>query len=160
MYINKKLNGITAVQTLSRANRIAKNKNDTLILDFVNDTDTIRKAFEPYYGETSLSEETNYRKLYDLQENIYDFYIFDEEEVEDFVKAYREGVAQSELHNLLSEPVKRFKSREKDDKILFKKKIRRYQSMYSFMAQLLPFSDLSLEKLYIYLKQSFTIQCS
>lgn len=152
MYVDKKLNGVAAVQTLSRLNRIAPNKNDTLVLDFANDTDTIRKAFEPYYGETSLEEETDYHKLYDLLENIYDFYLFDEEEVEEFVKAYSKSVPQAELHNLLSEPVNRFRGRDKEDQVEFKKKIRRYQSIYSFMAQLLPFSDLSLEKLYIYLK--------
>ena len=152
MYVDKKLNGVAAVQTLSRLNRIAPNKNDTLVLDFANDTDVIRKAFEPYYGETTLEEETDYQKLYELQENIYDFYLFDEEEVEEFVKAYTKEVPQSELHSLLSEPVHRFRGRDKEDQVTFKKKIRRYQSIYSFMAQLLPFSDLSLEKLYIYLK--------
>lgn len=152
MYVDKKLNGVAAVQTLSRLNRIAPHKNDTLVIDFANDTDVIRKAFEPYYGETTLEGETDYQKLYELQENIYDFYIFDEEEVEEFFKAYSKEVPQAELHNLLSEPVKRFSGRDKEDQVEFKKKIRRYQSIYSFMAQLLPFSDLSLEKLYIYLK--------
>lgn len=152
MYVDKKLNGVAAVQTLSRLNRIAPNKHDTLVIDFANDTDVIKKAFEPYYGETTLENETDYQKLYELQENIYDFYLFDDEEVEEFVKAYTKDVPQAELHNLLSEPVKRFDGRDKEDQVEFKKKIRRYQSIYSFMAQLLPFSDLSLEKLYIYLK--------
>lgn len=152
MYVDKKLNGVAAVQTLSRLNRIAPNKNDTLVIDFANDTEVIRKAFEPYYGETTLEEETDYKKLYELQENIYDFYLFDEEKVGDFVKAYTKGIEQAELHNFLSEPVNRFRGRDKEDQVEFKKKIRRYQSIYSFMAQLLPFSDLSLEKLYIYLK--------
>ena len=151
MYINKMLNGVAAVQTLSRVNRIAPHKDDTLILDFVNDTDTIRKSFEPYYGETSLEKETDYHILYELMENIYRGMIFDEEEVEEFVKAYKQNAHQSVLHNLLEEPVKRFKRiPEEEDKIQFKKLLRRYQSIYSFMAQLLPFSDLNLEKLYIY----------
>lgn len=152
MYVDKKLNGVAAVQTLSRLNRIAPHKNDTLVIDFANDTDTIKKSFEPYYSETSLSEETDYHKLYDLMDNIYKYYIIDEEEVEEFVKAYQKGKHQSELLNLLEEPVKRFKRADDEDQVDFKKKIRRYQSIYSFMAQLLPFSDLSLEKLYIYLK--------
>lgn len=153
MYINKMLRGVAAVQTLSRANRIAPHKNDTLILDFVNDTDTIRESFEPYYGETSLEKETDYHILYDLMEEIYKGMIFDEEEVEEFVKAYQKGVHQSKLHNLLEEPVKRFKRiTDEKEKLLFKRLLRRYQSLYSFMAQLLPFSDLNLEKLYIYIK--------
>lgn len=153
MYINKILNGVAAVQTLSRANRIAPHKDDTLILDFVNDTDTIRKSFEPYYGETSLEKETDYHILYELMENIYKGMIFDEEEVEEFVKAYQKGEHQSILHNLLEEPVKRFNRIDDEaDKSQFKKLLRRYQSIYGFMAQLLPFSDLVLEKLYIYIK--------
>ena len=125
MYINKILRGVAAVQTLSRANRIAPHKDDTLILDFVNDTDTIRESFEPYYGQTSLEKETDYHILYDLMEEIYKGMIFDEEEVEEFVKAYQKGVHQSKLHNLLEEPVKRFKRITDDkDKLLFKKLLR------------------------------------
>ena len=152
MYVDKKLNGVAAVQTLSRLNRIAPHKNDTLVLDFANDTDVIKKAFEPYYGVTSLEEETDYHKLYDLRKNIYDYCLFTTEDVEIFVKKYSKGVSQADLYNILSEPVKRFEKSNKEDQVEFKKKSRRYQSIYSFMAQLLPFSDLRLEKLYIYLK--------
>ena len=153
MYINKMLNGVAAVQTLSRANRTAPHKDDTLILDFVNDTDTIRKSFEPYYGETSLEHETDYHILYNLMENIYKGMIFDEEEVDEFVKSYQKEEHQTKLHNLLEEPVKRFNNiTDEGDKLQFKKLLRRYQSIYGFMAQLLPFSDLALEKLYIYIK--------
>lgn len=153
MYINKVLSGVAAVQTLSRANRIAPHKQDTLILDFVNDASTIRESFEPYYGQTSLEQETDYHILYELMENIYKGMIFDEEEVDEFVKAYRNGEHQSKLHNLLEVPVKRFNRIEEDeDKNQFKKLLRRYQNIYSFMSQLLPFSDLSLEKLYIYIQ--------
>jgi len=152
MYINKMLNGVAAVQTLSRANRIAPDKEDTLILDFVNDTDVIKKSFEPYYGETSLEKETDYHILFDLMDDIYKGSLFDEDEVEEFVKSYREGAHQSILHNLLEEPVERFKRIiDEEDKSQFKKLLRRYQNIYSFMAQLLPFSNLDLEKLYIYI---------
>ena len=122
MYVDKKLNGVAAVQTLSRLNRIAPNKNETLIIDFANDTDTIKKSFEPYCGETSLSEETDYHKLYDLMDNIYKYYIFDEEEVEEFVKAYQKGKHQSELLNMINEPVNRFKNADDEDQVDFKKK--------------------------------------
>lgn len=152
MYVDKKLNGVAAVQTLSRLNRIAPDKSDTLVIDFANDRDVISKAFEPYYGETRLEQETDYHKLYDLQENIYEFLIFNEDEVKVFVKQYYDNVNQSKLHNLLLKPVERFKKLDNENQVEFKKKIRRYRSIYSFMAQLLPFSDLSLEKLSFYLK--------
>ena len=152
MYVEKRLNGVSAVQTLSRLNRIHPHKNDTLVLDFVNETDVIQKAFEPYYGETYLIEATDYHKLYDLMDNIYEFKLFEEEDVEEFVKTYMTGGHQQELHNLLDEPVKRFKNLDDEEQVLFKKKLRRYQSIYSFLSQLLPFSDTSMEKLFIYNK--------
>lgn len=152
MYVEKRLNGVSAVQTLSRLNRIHPHKNDTLIIDFVNDTEVIKKAFEPYYGETYLSEETDYHKLYDLMDNIYEFRLFDEEDVIEFVKIYMVDGHQSELHNLLDAPVKRFKALDDEEQVLFKKKLRRYQSIYSFLSQLLPFSDTGMEKLFIYNK--------
>lgn len=152
MYIDKKLNGVKAVQTLSRVNRIYPHKHDTLILDFANDVETIRKSFEPYYDETYLSEETDYHKLYDLMENIYEFYLFDEEDVEEFVKLYYNDKHQVKLHNLLNKTIEKFKLLNTENQVGFKKKLRKYQNIYSFLSQLLPFSDISLEKLFIYNK--------
>lgn len=152
MYVDKKLSGVAAVQTLSRVNRIAPNKTSTLIIDFVNKKEEIREAFEPYYTETYLTGKTDYHKLYDLMENIYDFDLFYENQVNKFYKSYHDGVPQATLHNLLDIPIQKFEKLDKEYKVQFKKKIRKYQSVYSFMSQLLPFSDLRLEKLFIYLK--------
>ena len=152
MYVDKKLNGVAAVQTLSRVNRIAPNKTSTLIIDFANEKEDIRDSFEPYYTETYLTGQTDYHKLYDLMENIYDFDLFYETQVNEFYKSYHDGVPQANLHNLLDGPVQEFEKLDKEYKVQFKKKIRKYQSVYSFMSQLLPFSDLRLEKLFIYLK--------
>lgn len=152
MYVDKKLSGVAAVQTLSRVNRIAPNKTSTLIIDFVNKKEEIREAFEPYYTETYLTSKTDYHKLYDLMENIYDFDLFYEDQVNEFYKSYHDGVPQATLHNLLDSPIQKFEKLDKEYKVQFKKKIRKYQSVYSFMSQLLPFSDLRLEKLFIYLK--------
>lgn len=152
MYVDKKLSGVAAVQTLSRVNRIAPNKTNTLIIDFVNKKEEIREAFEPYYTETYLTDKTDYHKLYDLMENIYDFDLFYEDQVNEFYKSYHDEVPQATLHNLLDSPIQKFEKLDKEYKVQFKKKIRKYQSVYSFMSQLLPFSDLRLEKLFIYLK--------
>jgi len=77
MYVDKSLNGITAVQTLSRVNRIHKNKNDNLILDFTNKTEVIQKAFQPYYEATYLPEGTDPHKLYELEEKLLDYEVFE-----------------------------------------------------------------------------------
>ena len=152
MYVDKRLDGVAAVQTLSRVNRTYPHKKDTLILDFANGAEKIKEAFEPYYGGTILSEETDYRVLYDLMENIYSFCLFDEEDVDKFVNSYMSNEHQSKLHNLINIAVDRFKELDDDDQDTFKRKLRKYQNLYSFLSQLLPFSDVELEKLYIYNK--------
>ena len=153
MYVDKILNGVTAVQTLSRANRIIPGKkNDTLVLDFVNKTEVIQKAFQPYYDETYLKEKTDPHKLYELQDKLIGLLIFDESEIESFVKNWQKGTNQSVLHEILNSVVSEFKKREKNTQIEFKKTLKRYQSIYSFLSQLIPFTDVSLEKLFIFNK--------
>ncbi|OQX21221.1 MAG: restriction endonuclease subunit R [Candidatus Altiarchaeales archaeon A3] len=152
MYIDKMLNGITAVQTLSRANRIHPNKNDTLILDFTNQTEVIQKAFQPYYESTFLEEGTDPHKLYELEAKLLDYQVFDQSDVDIFVKAWKEEESQPKLHNILSSVVKEFKTKDKKEQVEFKKTLRRYQNIYSFLSQLIPFSDVNLEKMYIFNK--------
>jgi len=146
------LNGITAVQTLSRANRIYPNKNDTLILDFANMPEVIQKAFQPYYETTFLKEATDPHKLYELSDKLLDYQVFDQSDVEVFVKAWKKGATQPKLHNILSPVVNEFKEKIKIEQIEFKKTLRRYQNIYSFLSQLIPFSDVSLEKIFIFNK--------
>jgi len=153
MYVDKPLNGVAAVQTLSRVNRVAKHKNDTLILDFANETETIQKAFAPYYEATFLEEATDPHKLYELWDKLIDYHIFDQNDVENFVNTYMKNETQRELHNLLSPIVIEFKKllrESKEDAVGFKKTLRRYQNIYSFLSQLIPFSDVNLEKLFIF----------
>jgi len=152
MYIDKRLNGVAAVQTLSRANRIYPHKNDTLILDFANPTDVIEKAFQPYYESTFLSEGTDPHKLYELMDKLLDFMIFEESDIDNFVKNYKKNMPQSKLHSILNPIVTEFRSKKKEDQIEFKKTLRRYQNIYSFLSQLIPFSDIRLEKMYLFNK--------
>jgi len=152
IYADKMLNGITAVQTLSRANRIYPNKNDTLVVDFANKPEVIQKAFQPYYESTYLEEGTDPHKLYDLQEKLHSFGIFDKNDIETFIKAYKKGEPQPKLHNILNVVVSEFKKKSKKNQVEFKKTQRRYQSIYSFLSQLIPFSDVDLEKLHIFNK--------
>ncbi|MCD5397285.1 MAG: DEAD/DEAH box helicase family protein [Candidatus Pacebacteria bacterium] len=153
MYVDKPLNGITAVQTLSRINRIyPPNKNDTLILDFANQTEVIQKAFQPYYETTFLKEGTDPHKLYDLEEKLMDYQIFDQTDIDAFIKAWKNEASQPKLHNLLSSQVREFKNKTKKDQVEFKKTLKRYQSIYSFLSQLMPFSDINLEKMFLFNK--------
>jgi len=152
MYVDKSLNGITAVQTLSRVNRIHKSKNDTLILDFANKTEVIQKAFQPYYEATYLIEGTDPHKLYELEEKLLDYEVFELSDVNEFVEAYMKAEKQPVLHNLLHPIVQDYNKLTMEDKVGFKKVLRRYQSIYSFLSQLIPFTDVGLEKLYLFNK--------
>ena len=152
MYVDKMLNGITAVQTLCRLNRIHQNKKDTLILDFANKTEVIQKAFQPYYETTFLEEATDPHKLYELEDKLLDFQVFDKSDIETFVKAWKKGESQPKLHNILSPVVTEFRQKTKKEQVEFKKTLRRYQNIYSFISQLIPFSDINLEKLFIFNK--------
>ncbi|OPY90983.1 MAG: hypothetical protein A4E72_00367 [Syntrophus sp. PtaU1.Bin208] len=86
MYVDKALSGIKAVQTLSRLNRAHPQKHDTFVLDFYNDSDTIRRSFEPYYRTTLLSDETDPNKLHDLKADLEGYQVYSQEQIDDFVK--------------------------------------------------------------------------
>ena len=152
MYVDKKLRSVKAVQTLSRLNRMCTNKKDTFVLDFVNDKEDIQKAFQRYYEETYLEEETDYRKLYDLMGLIFEEEIYDEEDVDEFYKKYSHNKNQQELHTIINRAVDNYKKLDDEKQSNYKKTLRRYQNLYGFMSQLLPFSDVLLEKMYIYNK--------
>lgn len=112
MYVDKKLSGIAAVQTLSRLNRMHPEKRDTFILDFVNEPDDIRKAFEPYYKQTILEEETDPNLLYDIEKELNGYNVYLVEEVEAFVKEFykKANKNQSALHSYIDPVLDRLKA--------------------------------------------------
>jgi type I restriction enzyme R subunit len=157
MYVDKPLDGIKAVQTLSRLNRTCKGKNDTFVLDFVNDAEDIQKAFEPYYEVTELETTTDPNILYDLQQELDALQVYTEEEIHDVCKLEFSGEkitskTQEKLNALLDKGVNRYNtelSKEQQDD--FKGSTSKYIRTYSFVLQIGPFADISLHKLYIYL---------
>lgn len=150
MYVDKKLKGVNAVQTLSRLNRIFPGKDDVSVLDFVNETDEIRKAFQPYYETTILSEGTDPNVLYQIERDIYKFDVIDPSDVERFAEVWYSTEDQSKLHQILAPAIVRFKELTKEDKHLFKDNLRRYVKIYAFISQIVSFQDVSLEKFYLY----------
>ena len=153
MYVDKKLNGISAVQTLSRLNRIHPDKEDTFVLDFVNDAEEIQEAFRPYYEETT-SVPTDPNILYNLQQRIMAANILHKDEmrlaVDGILKATTAG--SSALKANTDTAVERWSLLDDESKIDFKSLCRNYVSAYSFLAQIVPFKDPELEELYYYTK--------
>lgn len=153
MYVDKTLVGINAVQTLSRLNRIHPDKEDTFILDFVNDSEEIQNSFKPYFEETSAVP-TDPNILYDLQQMIMNVGILHQGEmklaVEGILKATTAGSSQLKANT--DTAVARWELFDDDSKIEFKSLCRNYVSAYSFLAQIVPFKDAELEELYYYTK--------
>ena len=153
MYIDKKLTGISAVQTLSRLNRIHPDKEDTFVLDFVNDAEEIQEAFRPYYEETT-SVPTDPNILYNLQQRLMAANILHKDEIRlavvGILKATTAG--SSALKANTDTAVERWNLLDDESKADFKSLCRNYVAAYSFLAQIVPFKDAELEELYYYTK--------
>ncbi len=151
MYVDKKLGGVNAVQTLSRLNRTHPGKEDTSVLDFANEADHIRASFEPYYETTILSEATDPNLIYDIQGELLDFNVYSEAEADAFATAYfGQNASQDQLYALLGDAVERFGALDSGARSDFRSGLRNYNRLYSFLAQILTFVDADLEKLHVF----------
>lgn len=156
MYVDKKLSGVRAVQTLSRLNRTHPGKTDTFILDFVNTAEEIKEAFQPYYESTAIDQGADPQHLYALQTKLNNYQVYYQSEVDSFCKIFfKNRVAQTQkdlalLNSYLDPAVDRFKVLEGEEQEVFKKTLLSYKSLYSFLSQIIPFYDSDLEKLYAY----------
>jgi type I restriction enzyme, R subunit len=162
MYVDKRIDKIAAVQTLSRLNRTYPGKDITYVLDFVNDVETIRLAFEPYYDTTEMLATTNPDIIYDLSSKLDNTNIYNAKEIEIFVEAYRKPNArQKDIQGALAAPVSRFNglfnlAEERDDKeeldrlALFEKDLGSFCRLYDFLSQVVNYDDTDLEARYLF----------
>ena len=155
MYVDKKLSGVKAVQTLSRLNRTCPGKEDTFVLDFANDRQTIIDSFQPYYEMTTMSETTDPNHLYDLKGKTDSAQVYFQSEVDAFSKIfYKPGSSsvrdQGRLYAFIDPAIDRYKQLNEEQQDEFKKSLTSFVRIYSFLSQILPFQDVDLEKLYSY----------
>lgn len=156
MYVDKRLSGVQAVQTLSRLNRTAPGKEDTFVLDFVNDTAEIERSFQPYYEQTTVADSADPQQLYELQHRLEATQVFWGTEVEAFCKYFyapkeKQSVTdQAEMYRQLGPPVDRFKAKTPEEQDEFRNALSGYVKLYSFLSQVMPFTDPDLEKLYTF----------
>lgn len=152
MYVDKALSGIKAVQTLSRLNRAHPQKYDTCVLDFYNDSETIRKSFEPYYRTTILSDETDPDKLHDLKSDLDGYQVYSQEQIDDLVSLYLNGADRDKLDPILDACVATYSADlDEDGQVDFKGKAKAFVRTYGFLSSILPYSNADWEKLSIYL---------
>ena len=159
MYVDKKLSGVHAVQTLSRLNRPHPGKEDTFVLDFVNEEEDIKEAFQPFYQQTTISETTDPNRLYDLKNQIESKHIIWQSEVDNFNKEYfsKTKLHKNKVHALMNSyidpAVDRFKAMEsEEEQDDLKNMLTQYVRSYTFLSQIIPFQDIELEKFYAYVK--------
>ena len=151
MYVDKRLDGLQCVQTLSRLNRVATGKTDVQVLDFVNEPDQIQEAFQQYYQTTTLAEETDPNRLYDLQDQLEGFDLYDADTINRFRDVFYDADQPDELlQGILDRVVERWRALETDDKEAFRSTLQSYIRLYGYISQLITFTDIALEKLYVF----------
>ena len=152
MYVDKPLSGIKAVQTLSRLNRAHPQKHDTFILDFYNDSETIQRAFEPYYRTTILSDETDPNKLHDLKADLDAYQVYSPDQIDELVERYLRGEDRDRLDPILDACVSVYNADlDEDGQVDFKGKAKAFVRTYGFLASILPYSSAEWEMLSIFL---------
>jgi type I restriction enzyme R subunit len=155
MYVDKKLQGVLAVQALSRLNRCnwKLGKTDTFVLDFYNTVDDIKAAFDPFYTATTLSEPTDVNVLHDLKDVLDNFGIYDWSEVTSFNEKFFASAEAEELHPIIDAVVARFDADLDDEqRIDFKIKAKQFVKIYAQVAAIIPFNNVNWEMLHWFLK--------
>lgn len=154
MFVDKKLNSVKAVQTLSRLNRTTRGKEDTFVLDFANTQEEIQRAFQPFYEATVLEDETDPNLIYTLKRQLDDFHVYQEREVEEFAKKFYQKTIPtlSILSPILKPAVERYEALEDKQKDEFKSLIHGFNRSYSFITQICRMFDKDMQKLYVFTK--------
>jgi type I restriction enzyme, R subunit len=152
MYVDKRLDGVQAVQTLSRLNRVSAGKTDTFVLDFVNERGYIHKAFKPYYRETDIGDMPDVHQLYALQGELEASPVIDKMEITAFCEIWfrnrRDSTAgeHKQLNGIIDKAVARYAILDDNKKDEFKSKMVSFRNLYAFLAQMIPYQDSDLEK--------------
>lgn len=162
MYVNKKLHGIRAVQTLSRLNRTYPGKEDTFVLDFVNDANEIKESFQPYYERTIATEDVDINHLYRVKDTIEEQNLFTNSDVEEFAKVFLDPKSsfdskstQRKMYQITENAYRSYLKLEEEQQEIFKKKLRTFNNLYTYLSQIIPYADIELEKFYIFCKNLY-----
>ncbi|WP_461207610.1 type I restriction endonuclease subunit R [Clostridium sp. DL1XJH146] len=156
MYVDKKLSGVKAVQTLSRLNRIYPGKEDTFVMDFVNEPEDILEAFKPFYRDTVLENDIEPNEIYTIERTIYDKKVINREDVILFTEIYYKDKNTksdiSTMNNCVNNSIDRMKDFSRDETIEFKSLISKFINLYNLIIQVAPIVDSDLHRLNVYLR--------
>lgn len=162
MYVDKKLSGVKAVQTLSRVNRMCEGKTETFILDFVNSWADIELAFQDYYQETGVTETTDPNVIYNIKNELDGFMLYTDAEIDNLVKVFfKESKSQTyfdfaKLNSYIDPAIDRYNALiAEQDRIDFRSKLAKFLRLYLFLTHIIKLDDEKLYKFYIYGKFLF-----
>lgn len=157
MYVDKKLDGVKTVQTLSRLNRTYPGKQ-TFILDFQNSVEDIQEAYKPYFEMTNIDKVTDPNVVNDLWYQLHEYGVYNDDEVNDFAtlfyKEKRTNNQDGKMNSIIDKGVERYSLVEEQDEKKadeFKKKAQKYINFYNFLLQIYPLKNLNLLRLQVYL---------
>ncbi len=161
MYVDRKLSGIQAVQTLSRLNRTHPLKEDTFVLDFANDAKEIQEAFRQFYEGATIGEEVDPDRLYEIKAELDEAGIYLNEEIDAFSRIFfapkkrqspNDHKAMNAILDKAVERFRRWREESEEEEELWRGKVQAFRNLYQFLAQVIPYQDSDLEKLYTYLR--------
>ena len=154
MYVDKRLDGVQAVQTLSRLNRIAPGKAPPFVLDFVNDPENIRDAFAPYYDRTELLETSDPYRLEELKHELDSTQVYFQSEVEAFAQVFylppakrRRDADHARMEAQLQPARDRFTALDEEEQTAFRDRLGAFVNLYAFLSQIIPYADADLDRL-------------
>ena len=156
MFVDKKLDGLQAVQTLSRLNRTCHGKEDTFVLDFANRSEDVQEAFRPFFEQTEVEECVDPNLLYSLKNKLDGFQVYYAQDVLDFAKVFFKPAEkqreqdQGLLHKHIDPAVQRYDNEPEERRIDFRHQLAAFLRLYSFLSQVVDFQDADLERLYAY----------
>lgn len=159
MFVDKKLKGVNAVQTLSRLNRTCPFKNDTFVLDFANTSESIKESFQPFYEETTLVGSSDVNRVYDLRSKLNEFAIFNDEDIDKFYaimkvnsdKKKQDDSAIGKLVSVMKPAVDNYADLDDDKRLLARDTMMKFIRSYGFVTQLVKINDEDLFKDYLYI---------
>ena len=155
MIVDKKLRGVKCVQTLSRLNRTCEGKTDTFVLDFVNSAEDIQEAFQPFYQETSLSQEVNVDLIYQTQRELRDYQLYTDADIDAFSTIYfsdkkQDAKMQGRMTSALKPVADRYNGKTADERYQFRRLLRSFIKWYGYISQVCRMFDKDMQKEYVF----------
>lgn len=154
MYVDKRLTGVAAVQTLSRLNRICAGKRAPIVFDFANDAATIQASFEPYYTQTDIDQVTDPNAIYDMKTALGAFQVYNEEEIAALCRVWLgkpDVSTMPEVLRLLGPAKDRYDILDEESQEEFRKRVSKFLHTYTYVTQMIQLNDRSLFELDTYL---------